>query len=136
MRIMGLILFELTLDREGNPADVKILRGIPLLDPSLITAALRWRYAPTIVDGEPRRVRIVEGYEFLFEGVPSYDYANLAKNPRASTDLRLYAIWQLQQLPPKKLKGKAKTLQKLEADDDPLVARAATAALAALQSAQ
>ena len=65
-----------------------------------------------------------------------YDYAQLASNRKESTNLRLYGIWRLQQLPAKQRKGKVKTLQKLQIDEDELVAKAATAALASIQPVQ
>jgi len=34
-------------------ADVKVLRGLPLLDQAAIEAVRQWVYTPTLLNGEP-----------------------------------------------------------------------------------
>jgi TonB family protein len=135
-RVQGLIFFELTLDAEGRPTHAKVLRGIPILDPSAIEALKRWRYEPTLVDGAAKRVVLVDVVEFSLGPMGYSDdcYVGFAKNSKESTDVRLWAISCMEQLPPKKRKRHVKTLTKLQTDNDAFVAKAATAALASIQA--
>ena len=42
-----------SVDEEGNVADVKVLRGHPLLDDEARRALKQWKYSPTLLNGEP-----------------------------------------------------------------------------------
>src|SRR5882672_8292697 len=55
-RVQGLVILAVTVDEEGRPAEVKVLRGIPILDDAAIDAIKASRYAPTAVHGVRRRV--------------------------------------------------------------------------------
>jgi periplasmic protein TonB len=41
------------VDEEGNVESVRVLRGNPLLNQAAISAAMQWKYSPTILNGEP-----------------------------------------------------------------------------------
>jgi len=42
-----------TVNEEGEVADVKVMRGHPLLDDEAVRAVKQWRYSPTLLNGEP-----------------------------------------------------------------------------------
>ncbi len=42
-----------TVNDEGEVADVKVMRGHPLLDEEAVRAVKLWRYSPTLLNGEP-----------------------------------------------------------------------------------
>lgn len=52
-RVQGIVTLEATLDERGHVSDVRVLRGIPLLDQAAIDAVRQWRYAPTLMNGIP-----------------------------------------------------------------------------------
>ena len=52
-RVQGVVVIECTIGGEGKVTDVKVLRGIPLLDAAAMEAVRQWEYAPTLVNGEP-----------------------------------------------------------------------------------
>ena len=55
-RVEGVVIVEILIDTDGEVVDARILRKIPLLDDAALDAVRQWRFAPTIVDGEPRAV--------------------------------------------------------------------------------
>ncbi len=56
-RVQGTVVLELTVDREGNVIDVRVVQSIPLLDPAAIHAVREWKYAPSDSDA-PRVFRV------------------------------------------------------------------------------
>jgi protein TonB len=52
-RIEGAVVLECIVDVRGRVQDLKILRGLPLLDEAAIEAVRRWAYTPTLIDGVP-----------------------------------------------------------------------------------
>jgi protein TonB len=52
-RVQGIVILECRIGVDGRVEDVKILRGIPLLDEAASTAVRQWVYAPTLLDGQP-----------------------------------------------------------------------------------
>jgi len=51
--IDGIVILEVTTDKEGLVQDVKVLRSIPALDDAAIEAIKQWVYEPMLIDGEP-----------------------------------------------------------------------------------
>lgn len=51
------VILDVLIDEAGNVADVRILRGHPLLDKAAIDAVRQWRYAPTLLNGQAVPVR-------------------------------------------------------------------------------
>ena len=49
----GLVIIECRVDREGNVADARVLRGHPLLNEAALEAVRQWRYRPTLLNGTP-----------------------------------------------------------------------------------
>ena len=52
-RVHGSVILECIVNRQGRVTDVKILRGIPLLDVAAVEAVRQWAYTPTLKDGVP-----------------------------------------------------------------------------------
>jgi protein TonB len=52
-RVQGVVILECTISPEGNVADVRVLRGIPLLDQAAVDAVKQWVYTPTLLAGKP-----------------------------------------------------------------------------------
>lgn len=55
-RVQGIVILECTIDAQGRISDVRVLRGIPLLDQAAIQAVRQWVYEPTLIDGVPTPV--------------------------------------------------------------------------------
>ena len=49
----GVVILECTISPQGKVTDVKVLRGIPLLDQAAIDAVKQWVYTPTLLNGVP-----------------------------------------------------------------------------------
>jgi protein TonB len=52
-RIHGLVILEATLSPEGRVTDLRVLRGLPMLDAAAIEAVKQWVYTPTLLNGVP-----------------------------------------------------------------------------------
>jgi len=52
-RIQGKVVLVVTVDEEGNVAEIKVSAGHPLLDDAAISAVKQWKYSPTLLNGEP-----------------------------------------------------------------------------------
>jgi protein TonB len=52
-RVQGVVILECTISPQGKVSDVKVLRGIPLLDQAAIEAVKQWVYTPTLLNGVP-----------------------------------------------------------------------------------
>jgi protein TonB len=52
-RVQGVVILECTISPQGRVTDVKVLRGIPLLDESAREAVKQWIYTPTLLNGVP-----------------------------------------------------------------------------------
>lgn len=55
-RIQGTVRLEAIISRDGTIQDLKVLSGHPLLVKSALEAVQRWRYQPTLLNGEPVEV--------------------------------------------------------------------------------
>lgn len=63
-RIQGRVLLEAIISKDGTIQDLKILSGHPLLVKPAMEAVARWRYQPTLLNGEP--VEVVTEIEVNF----------------------------------------------------------------------
>jgi protein TonB len=54
--IEGTVVLECVLDPRGRVADVKVLKGLPLLDAAALDAVRQWVYTPTLINGVPASV--------------------------------------------------------------------------------
>jgi protein TonB len=52
-RVQGVVILECTISPQGKVTDVKVLRGIPLLDAAAVEAVKQWVYSPTLLNGVP-----------------------------------------------------------------------------------
>jgi protein TonB len=52
-RVQGIVILECTISPEGNVVEVRVLRGIPLLDQAAVDAVKQWVYTPTLLEGQP-----------------------------------------------------------------------------------
>jgi protein TonB len=52
-RVQGVVILECTISPQGRVTDVKVLRGIPLLDDAAKEAVRQWVYSPTLLNGVP-----------------------------------------------------------------------------------
>jgi protein TonB len=52
-RITGRVILQVTVDEDGNVASIQVLQGHPLLEGAAVSAVKQWKYAPTILNGEP-----------------------------------------------------------------------------------
>jgi protein TonB len=63
-RIQGTVRLEAIISRDGTIQDLKVVSGHPLLVKSAIEAVQRWRYQPTLLNGEP--VEVVTEVDVIF----------------------------------------------------------------------
>jgi protein TonB len=52
-RTQGVVIVEATIDGHGAVASARVLRSIPQLDAAALEAVRQWRFAPTLVNGQP-----------------------------------------------------------------------------------
>ena len=52
-QVGGTVILEAIVDENGEVQNVKVLRSVPLLDKSAITAVSQWRYSPVILNDKP-----------------------------------------------------------------------------------
>jgi protein TonB len=52
-RIEGVVILECLISPQGRVTEVKVLRGLPLLEEAAVDAVKQWVYTPTLMDGVP-----------------------------------------------------------------------------------
>ena len=125
-RVQGVVMLAVTVDEEGRPETVKVLRGIPMFDPPAVDAVKKWRYAPTIADGVRRRVKFIEYVDFyLSDRDRVQDLGRLLRATDGRPDVRLWAMGRLLQVPRNHHKEVMEALAAAAKDPDPAVATAA-----------
>jgi protein TonB len=67
-RVEGTVILEATISPQGRVTDVKVLRGIPLLDNSAMDAVKQWHYSPTLLNGTPVPVVMTVTVNFRLSG--------------------------------------------------------------------
>ena len=55
-RLEGVVVLECVIDPRGRVVDVKVERGLPLLDEAATEAVRQWVYTPTLINGVPTSV--------------------------------------------------------------------------------
>jgi protein TonB len=64
-RIQGAVWLELVVDRDGRPADIRVVRPLdPGLDKEAVNAVRQWRFAPGRLSGSPVDVLAVVVVDF------------------------------------------------------------------------
>ena len=66
-RIQGIVILQVTVDRQGEVSDVSVLRSTEGLDEAAIAAVRLWRYEPTVVNGMPVSAIFTESVRFQIE---------------------------------------------------------------------
>ena len=51
--LQGVVILDCTIDARGRVGNVKVLKGVPMLDEAAVAAVRQWVYTPTLVDGMP-----------------------------------------------------------------------------------
>jgi protein TonB len=67
-RVEGTVILEATINPQGRVTEVKVLRGIPLLDNSAMDAVKQWHYSPTLLNGTPVPVVMTVTVNFRLNG--------------------------------------------------------------------
>jgi len=49
--VTGVVILEVVIDTDGNVAEARVLRSIPLLDQAALDAVKDWKYVPTQMNG-------------------------------------------------------------------------------------
>jgi len=52
-RIEGIVLLDVDVDEQGNVADIRVIRGHPMLNDEAVRAVRQWKYSPTLLNGRP-----------------------------------------------------------------------------------
>ena len=52
-RLEGVVILECLISPQGRVTEVKVLRGVPLLEEAAVDAVRQWVYTPTLMDGVP-----------------------------------------------------------------------------------
>ena len=53
IRVQGTVILECVIGTDGRVTDVRVLRGVPLLDAAALAAVQQWVYEPTRLNGQP-----------------------------------------------------------------------------------
>lgn len=51
--VRGDVVIEATIDDEGNVADARVVKSVPLLDQAALDAVRQWHYQPSLLNGVP-----------------------------------------------------------------------------------
>jgi periplasmic protein TonB len=62
--VKGAVILECLVSPQGRVTDVKLMRGIPLLNESAMAAVKQWMYTPTLKDGVPVSVILTVTVKF------------------------------------------------------------------------
>lgn len=63
-KVEGVVILEIAIQPNGHVEDVRVLRGIPLLDEAAVDAARQWVFAPTLFRGVPVSVMMTVSVRF------------------------------------------------------------------------
>ncbi|MFZ0138032.1 MAG: energy transducer TonB [Candidatus Sulfotelmatobacter sp.] len=66
-RVQGAVVLKVSIDKEGNVANVQLVNGHPLLAPAAIEAVKQWKYKPFLLDGVPLEVETQVTVNFTLE---------------------------------------------------------------------
>lgn len=71
VRVQGAVTVEVIVDEEGYVTSARATNGHPFLQPSAVQAARQARFTPTLLSGEPVKVRGVITYNFVLNNDPA-----------------------------------------------------------------
>lgn len=66
-RLQATLVLEAWVDKEGRVKNVKVLRGVPLLDEPAMEAVKQWRYRPLLLNGEATEFVLTVNISFKLE---------------------------------------------------------------------
>lgn len=66
--VRGVVILECLLAPNGRVQEVKVVRGMPLLEQAAVDAVRQWVYSPTLVEGVPVPVILSVTVNFLING--------------------------------------------------------------------
>ena len=52
-RVQGVVILEAIIGTDGNIANARVMRSIPLLDAAALSAVSQWQFTPTHLNGQP-----------------------------------------------------------------------------------
>jgi periplasmic protein TonB len=67
IRLQGAVTVQILVDEKGNVVSAHAVNGHPALNPAAVAAALRARFTPTILSGQPVKVQGVITYNFVLQ---------------------------------------------------------------------
>jgi protein TonB len=67
-RVQGTVILEATISPQGRVSEVKVLRGVPMLDEAAMGAVRQWTYSPTMLNGVPVPVIMTVTVNFRLDG--------------------------------------------------------------------
>ena len=67
-RVQGVVILECVVSPRGTVTDVRVLRGVPLLDQAAVDAVRQWVYTPTLLNGIP--VPVIMTVTVIFDLTP------------------------------------------------------------------
>jgi periplasmic protein TonB len=66
-RIQGEVVIDAIIDPQGNVSQAKIISGHPMLIQAALDAIRKWKYEPTLLNGQPVAVELQAHVQFHFE---------------------------------------------------------------------
>ena len=66
-RVQGVVILEAIIGADGNIANARVLRSIPLLDAAALSAVSQWQFTPTLLNGQPVSVIMTVTVNFTLQ---------------------------------------------------------------------
>lgn len=66
-RVQGVVILEAIIGPDGDVANARVLRSIPLLDAAAISAVSQWQFTPTLLNGQPVAVLMTVTVNFTLQ---------------------------------------------------------------------
>ena len=63
-KVQGVVVIETVIDEAGAVKEAWVLKSVPMLDEAALEAVRQWRYAPTLLNGVPKPVRMTVTVNF------------------------------------------------------------------------
>ena len=63
--VEGVVTIDIRIGVDGSVVDATVLRSIPQLDDAAVTAVRRWRYTPTLLNGQPIEILMTVTINFV-----------------------------------------------------------------------
>ena len=67
IRIQGPVVIQILVDEQGKVVSAQLVSGHPILSASAKEAALRARFTPTVLNGQPVKIQVVITYNFVLQ---------------------------------------------------------------------